>query len=164
MILYSTREGSEATPEYQVNSTGTSCGSSTGWASPAQSTPAAALRGYPEDYQIIEQLHKNRELTVRIAYNCFTQKPKGELADFKTGPACSPRGKVTITFATTAEGRCWSIRLRISRTFSNRAPISRLHGTGELKPVVSQLLGIEEALAIPPTCPYDETITRALNV
>ena len=41
------------------------------------------FQNYPEDYQIIEQLHKNGELTVRIAYNLFTQKPKGELADFQ---------------------------------------------------------------------------------
>jgi predicted amidohydrolase YtcJ len=32
---------------------------------------------------VIEQLHKNGELTVRIVYNLFTQKPKGELADFQ---------------------------------------------------------------------------------
>jgi predicted amidohydrolase YtcJ len=37
---------------------------------------------YPEDYRIIDQLHENGELTVRIAYNLFTQKPDGELADF----------------------------------------------------------------------------------
>ena len=41
------------------------------------------FENYPEDYQIIDQLHKNGELTVRIAYNLFTQKPKGELADFQ---------------------------------------------------------------------------------
>jgi predicted amidohydrolase YtcJ len=50
------------------------------------------FQNYPEDYQIIEQLHKNGELTVRIAYNLFTQKPKGELADFQNwGSALTPR-------------------------------------------------------------------------
>ncbi|WP_426806344.1 amidohydrolase family protein, partial [Stenotrophomonas sp. SrG] len=28
---------------------------------------------YPEDYQVIEQLHRDGELTVRSAYNLFTQ-------------------------------------------------------------------------------------------
>ena len=42
------------------------------------------FQNYPEDYQVVEQLHKNGKLTVRIAYNLFPQKPKGELADFES--------------------------------------------------------------------------------
>src|ERR1700723_1349754 len=41
------------------------------------------FQNYPEDYRIIEELHSAGELTVRIAYNLFTQKPKEELADFR---------------------------------------------------------------------------------
>src|SRR6202035_2073502 len=41
------------------------------------------LQNYPEDYRIIEELHAAGELTVRIAYNLFTQKPKEELEDFR---------------------------------------------------------------------------------
>src|ERR1700728_2493151 len=33
------------------------------------------FQNYPQDYQVIDQLHKNGELTVRIAYNLFTQRP-----------------------------------------------------------------------------------------
>ena len=40
------------------------------------------LQNYPDDYKVIEELHRNGELTLRIAYNLFTQKPKEELADF----------------------------------------------------------------------------------
>src|SRR5262249_1773001 len=40
------------------------------------------FQNYPEDYQVIEQLHAEGLLTLRIAYNLFTQKPKGEFADF----------------------------------------------------------------------------------
>src|SRR5260370_578161 len=40
------------------------------------------FQNYPEDYRIIEELHAAGELTVRLAYNLFTQKPKEELADF----------------------------------------------------------------------------------
>src|SRR6201996_5532608 len=42
------------------------------------------FQNYPEDYSIIEELHAAGELTVRIAYNLFTQKPKKELSDFHT--------------------------------------------------------------------------------
>jgi predicted amidohydrolase YtcJ len=37
---------------------------------------------YPDDYLIIDQLNKRGEMTVRMAYNIFTQKPKEEKADF----------------------------------------------------------------------------------
>src|SRR5580698_537908 len=42
------------------------------------------FQNYPEDYQVVEDLHKEGQLTVRIAYNLFTQKPKEELQDFQT--------------------------------------------------------------------------------
>lgn len=41
------------------------------------------FQNYPDDYQVIETLHKNQQLTIRIAYNLFTQKPGSELADFQ---------------------------------------------------------------------------------
>src|SRR5262249_30645320 len=40
-------------------------------------------QNFPDDYRVVERLHRDGELTVRIAYNLFTQKPKGELADFR---------------------------------------------------------------------------------
>src|SRR5258708_539453 len=40
------------------------------------------FQNYPEDYEVIRKLSEAGELTVRIAYNLFTQKPKGEKADF----------------------------------------------------------------------------------
>ena len=40
------------------------------------------FQNYPDDYEVIDDLHKRGELTLRLAYNLFTQKPKGELADF----------------------------------------------------------------------------------
>jgi predicted amidohydrolase YtcJ len=40
------------------------------------------FQNYPEDYQVIDDLHRAGALTLRIAYNLFTQKPKEEVADF----------------------------------------------------------------------------------
>ena len=40
------------------------------------------FQNYPDDYRIIEELHREGHLTVRLAYNLFTQKPKEELKDF----------------------------------------------------------------------------------
>jgi predicted amidohydrolase YtcJ len=40
------------------------------------------FQNYPDDYRVIEELHKRGEMSVRIAYNLFTQHPKQELDDF----------------------------------------------------------------------------------
>src|SRR6266849_6661319 len=84
MILYATlAKGPKLPPEHQANSSRhfmrelnrlgvTSCIDAGG-----------GFQNYPEDYEIVNQLHAKGELTVRIAYNLFTQKPKGELADFQ---------------------------------------------------------------------------------
>ena len=45
------------------------------------------FQNYPEDYEIINQLNKENKLTVRIAYNLFTQKPGHELEDFENWTA-----------------------------------------------------------------------------
>jgi len=83
MILYATlAKGPKLPPEHQVNSTRhfmrelnrlgvTSCIDAGG-----------GFQNYPDDYEIIRHLHERREMTVRIAYNLFTQKPKQEKDDF----------------------------------------------------------------------------------
>jgi len=39
-------------------------------------------QNYPDAYQVVADLHKRGELTVRIGYNQFAQHPKQELEDF----------------------------------------------------------------------------------
>ena len=41
------------------------------------------FQNYPGDYEVIELLHTRNQMTVRIAYNLFTQNKGGELADFQ---------------------------------------------------------------------------------
>jgi len=33
---------------------------------------------------VVNELHRNGELSIRLAYNLFTQRPKQELADFQS--------------------------------------------------------------------------------
>src|SRR5690606_13541600 len=40
------------------------------------------FQNYPEDYAVVGELHRRGELTLRIAYNLFTQKPQQEKEDF----------------------------------------------------------------------------------
>jgi predicted amidohydrolase YtcJ len=41
-------------------------------------------QNYPDDYQVFEELDKRGDITVRTAYNLFTQHSDQELDDFKT--------------------------------------------------------------------------------
>src|SRR5262249_54830896 len=59
-----------------------SCASSTAWASPGAIDAGGGFQNYPEDYEVIRKLSEGGQLTIRLAYNLFTQKPKGEKADF----------------------------------------------------------------------------------
>ncbi|MDN3225108.1 amidohydrolase, partial [Pseudomonas nunensis] len=41
------------------------------------------FQNYTAAYQVTEPLATDQQLTIRIAFNLFTQKPKEELSDFK---------------------------------------------------------------------------------
>jgi len=41
------------------------------------------FQNYPDDYKVIQELHQKNQMSVRIAYNLFTQKPKHEIDDFR---------------------------------------------------------------------------------
>ena len=140
-------KGPKLPPEYQVNSTRHFMRELNRLGITSAIDAGGGFQNYPEDYQVIEQLHKNGELTVRIAYNLFTQKPKEELADFQRLDRCgASRGKATISFATTAPERCWCSRPRISRTSSSRVPTCPAHGAGT--EARGEPAG-EESLAVP---------------
>jgi predicted amidohydrolase YtcJ len=83
------------------------------------------FQNYPEDYQIIEELHRDGQLTVRIAYNLMTQKPKEELRTSRPGRSRSGRDRATIVIETTVPARCWSLAQRISRISDSNAPTCR---------------------------------------
>src|SRR5205814_4406980 len=73
------------------------------------------FQNYPEDYAVIEELHKRGEMTLRVAYNLFTQKPKQEKEDFTrwirmTGPGqgdnffrCNGAGEMLVFSAAAFE-------------------------------------------------------------
>src|SRR3954451_18578674 len=82
-ILYSTlAQGPKLPPEYQKNSTRHFMREVNRLGITGVIDAGGGFQNYPDDYAIVEELHRDGELTVRIAYNLFTQKPKQELADF----------------------------------------------------------------------------------
>src|SRR5215468_10399214 len=84
-ILYATlARGPKLPAEYQKNSTRHFMREVNRLGVTGVIDAGGGYQNYPEDYNIIEELHKEGQLTVRLAYNLFTQKPKEELSDFKT--------------------------------------------------------------------------------
>ena len=75
LILYATLAlGPKLPTEYQHNSTRHFMRELNRLGITSVIDAGGGFQNYPEDYAIIEQLHRDGELTVRIAYNLFTQK------------------------------------------------------------------------------------------
>ena len=82
-ILYGTlAKGPKLPAEYQLNSTRHFMRELNRLGVTGVIDAGGGFQNYPDDYEIVEKLHADGELTVRIAYNLFTQKPGGEAADF----------------------------------------------------------------------------------
>lgn len=83
-ILYATLAmGPELPLEYQKNSTQHFMRELNRLGVTGVIDAGGGFQNYPDDYVVIDELAKEKKLTLRIAYNLFTQKPKGELEDFK---------------------------------------------------------------------------------
>lgn len=120
------------------------------------------FQNYPEDYAIIEKLAKNGELTVRIAYNLFTQHPGGELEDFaKWTDSVSP-GKGDDTYRLNGAGEMLVFSAADFEDFRQPRPDMPGNMEGELERVVRLLAEKRWPFRLHAT--YNETISRALDV
>src|SRR5215470_7797151 len=83
-ILYATlAKGPKLPFEYQINSTRHFMRELNRLGITSVIDAGGGSQNYPDDYAVVERLHGEGQLTVRIAYNLFTQRPNGELADFQ---------------------------------------------------------------------------------
>ncbi len=83
MILYATlAKGPKLPPAYQLNSTRHFMRELNRLGVTSVIDAGGGFQNYPDDYAIIEDLHRRGEMTVRVAYNLFTQRPKAEFDDF----------------------------------------------------------------------------------
>jgi predicted amidohydrolase YtcJ len=163
MILYATlAKGPTLPPEYQVNSSRHFMRELNRLGITSVIDAGGGFQNYPEDYRIIEQLHKRGQLTVRIAYNLFTQKPKGELADFErwTGMVKSRQGDDYLRHNGAGEMLVFSAA--DFEDFLEPRPDLPASMEQELKPVVTLLAQNKWPFRLHAT--YDESITRALDV
>src|ERR671914_333222 len=82
-ILYDTlARGPKLSPEDQVSSTRLFMREMNRFGLTSCIDAGGGYQNYPDDYQVIADLAKAGQLTVRIAYNLFTQRPKQEKEDF----------------------------------------------------------------------------------
>jgi predicted amidohydrolase YtcJ len=163
MILYATlAKGPKLPPEYQVNSSRHFMRELNRLGITSVIDAGGGFQNYPEDYQVIEQLHKRGDLTVRIAYNLFTQKPKGELADFErwTGMVKSRQGDDYLRHNGAGEMLVFSAA--DFEDFQEPRPDLPASVEQELKTVVTLLAQNKWPFRLHAT--YDESITRALDV
>ncbi|WP_156436783.1 amidohydrolase, partial [Sinorhizobium sp. Sb3] len=82
-ILYSTlAKGPKLPFDYQVNSTRHFMRELNRLGVTSVIDAGGGFQNYPDDYAVIQKLSDDDQLTVRLAYNLFTQKPKEEKQDF----------------------------------------------------------------------------------
>ncbi|MBU5349124.1 amidohydrolase [Paenibacillus lautus] len=89
-ILYATlAKGPKLSYEDQMNSTRLFMRELNRFGVTSVIDAGGGFQNYPDDYQVFEELDRRGEITVRTAYNLFTQHPKNELSDFKGWTASS---------------------------------------------------------------------------
>ncbi|CAD6873801.1 amidohydrolase [Methylomonas fluvii] len=163
MILYSTlAKGPKLPLDDQINSTRhfmrelnrlgvTSCIDAGG-----------GFQNYPEDYQVIERLHADGQMTVRIAYNLFTQNKGGELADFQKWAGVVKPYSGDSYFRQNGAGEMLVFSAADFEDFLQPRPDMAASMEKELGDVVRFLVENRWPFRLHAT--YDETIDRALDV
>jgi predicted amidohydrolase YtcJ len=125
-ILYSTlAKGPKLSREDQANSTRLFMRELNRFGLTSVIDAGGGFQNYPDDYAVIDELHQRGDLTLRFAYNLFTQHPKAELADFKNWTKMTKPGDGDDFYRMNGPAKCWSFPPRISKTFSSRGRICR---------------------------------------
>ena len=119
-------------------------------------------QNYPEDYAVIQKLADADQLTVRLAYNLFTQKPKGEKDDFLNWTKTSKYKEGNDYFRHNGAGEMLVFSAADFEDFRQPRPDMPPEMEGELDQVVRILAQNRWPWRMHAT--YDETISRALDV
>lgn len=162
-ILYATlAKGPKLPEEYQKNSTRHFMREVNRLGVTSIIDAGGGFQNYPDDYKIIEDLHKEGQLTVRIAYNLFTQKPKQELADFSSWVKQVKPGQGDDTYRHNGAGEMLVYTAADFEDFRVERPDMPPSMENDLEPVVRLLAENRWPWRLHAT--YNETITRALDV
>lgn len=163
MILYSTLAMGPKLPlDYQVNSTRHFMRELNRLGVTGVIDAGGGFQNYPDDYDVIEHLAKEKQLTLRIAYNLFTQKPKEELQDFKRWTDTVKFGQGDDFYRHNGAGEMLVFSAADFEDFRQPRPDLADTMEEELEGVVRHLAEKRWPFRLHAT--YNETIERALNV
>ena len=162
-ILYATlAKGPKLPFDYQVNSTRHFMRELNRLGLTGAIDAGGGSQNYPEDYAVIDKLAKDNQLTVRLAYNLFTQKPKGEKADFLNWTKTTKYKQGDDYFRHNGAGEMLVFSAADFEDFRQPRPDMPAEMEGELEEVVRILAQNRWPWRMHAT--YDETISRALDV
>jgi predicted amidohydrolase YtcJ len=162
-LLYSTlAKGPKLPFDYQLNSTRHFMRDLNRLCVTSVIDAGGGYQNYPEDYEVIDRLHKDGQLTLRIAYNLFTQKPKEEKEDFLRWTSQAKYQQGDDYFRLNGAGEMLVYSAADFEDFRIARPDMPPEMEGELEPVVRILAQNRWPWRLHAT--YDETISRALDV
>src|SRR5580692_2548447 len=162
-ILYATLvKGPKLPFDYQVNSTRHFMRELNRLGVTSAIDAGGGFQNYPDDYAVIQKLSDEGQLTIRLAYNLFTQKPKGEKEDFLNWTSTSKYKQGSDYFRHNGAGEMLVFSAADFEDFRVERPDMPPEMEGELEGVVSILAENRWPWRLHAT--YDETISRALDV
>lgn len=162
-ILYATlAKGPKLPLEYQVNSTRHFMRELNRLGVTGVIDAGGGFQNYPEDYQVIQQLSDAKQLTVRLAYNLFTQKPKQEKEDFLNWTQSVTYQQGDDYFRHNGAGEMLTFSAADFEDFRQPRPDMPPNMEDDLEGVVRVLAQNRWPWRMHAT--YDETISRALDV
>jgi len=120
------------------------------------------FQNYPDDYAVVRQLADAGELTVRIAYNLFTQNKGAELQDFQRWTKIVSPGDGTPMFRHNGAGEMLVFSAADFEDFKEPRPDLPPSLENDLEGVVRHLAAHRWPFRIHGT--YEESIARFLDV
>jgi predicted amidohydrolase YtcJ len=162
MLLYSAlARGPKLPYEYQVNSTRHFMREMNRLGVTSVIDAGGGFQNYPDDYKVIEDLHAQGQLTLRIAYNLFTQKSKEEMADFTRWTGMVKPGQGDAFYRHNGAGEMLVFSAADFEDFRQPRPEMPPNMEQDLEAVVRLLVSSRWPFRMHAT--YDETIGRALD-
>lgn len=162
-ILYDTlAKGPKLAPDDQINSTRLFMREMNRFGITSCIDAGGGYQNYPDDYRVIADLAKQGELTVRIAYNLFTQRPKQEKDDFAKWVKIAKPGEGNEFYRLNGAGEMLVYSAADFEDFLEPRPDVPQALEAELNEVVTILAKNRWPFRLHAT--YDETISRALAV
>lgn len=163
MILYSTlAKGPKLSYEHQLNSTRHYMIEMNRFGITSVIDAGGGFQNFPDDYQIVDELNAKNQLTVRIAYNLFTQHPKQELEDFDNWTKTVKLYQGDDMFRHNGAGEMLVFSAADFEDFVQPRPDLPEVMEEELERVVRLLVENKWPFRLHAT--YNESITRFLNV